>query len=162
MQEREEWLESAMTRYEQSLLRMCCAYLGDIALAEDAVQETFLKAWKRFDTFRGEANEKTWLTRIAINTCKDVRRSAYFRHVDRATALEDLPEGAVPFTPQDDSLIQALRALRPRLREAALLCWYWGLTAEEAAKVLGISRSAMFERLSKARRAIQREMEGWK
>ena len=162
MQERAKWLENAMTCYEQSLIRLCCAYLGDIALAEDAVQETFLKAWKQFDSYRGEAAEKTWLTRIAINTCKDVRRSAYFRHVDRAAALDDLPEGSGPFTPQDDSLLQAVRALKPRQREAALLCWYWELSADEAAKALGISRSAVFERLSKARKALQKEMEGWK
>lgn len=38
MQDRDEWLEGAMARYEQSLVRLCCAYLGDVALAEDAVQ----------------------------------------------------------------------------------------------------------------------------
>ena len=62
------WLENAMKRWEASLMRMCFVYLGDMALAEDAVQETFLKAWKGYERFRGEANEKTWLMRIAINT----------------------------------------------------------------------------------------------
>lgn len=74
--ERAAWLEQAMARYEESLLRMCFAYLGDAALAEDAVQETFVKAYRALPDFRGEAQEKTWLTRIAINTCKDVRRGA--------------------------------------------------------------------------------------
>ena len=93
MQERAQWLEEAMQQYEQSLIRLCFAYLGDLALAEDAVQETFLKAWKGYCAYRGEASEQTWLMRIAINTCKDIRRSAYFRHTDRRTPLESLPEG---------------------------------------------------------------------
>ena len=42
------WLERAMAQYEESLLRMCFAYLGDAALAEDAVQETFVKAYRAF------------------------------------------------------------------------------------------------------------------
>ena len=75
-EDRAAWLEGAMARWEKSLLRMCYAYLGDMALSEDAVQETFLKAYRALDSFRGEAAEKTWLMRIAINTCKDMRRSA--------------------------------------------------------------------------------------
>ena len=134
--ERDRWLEGAMLRWEQSLLRVCFAYLGDLALAEDAVQETFLKAWKNLDRFRGEASEKTWLLRIAINTCKDVRRSAWFRRVDRAVSLDSLPE-------------------------AVLLCWYQELSADEAARVLGVSRSTVYNRLNKARRRLRGELEAW-
>ena len=68
-----------MARWEQSLLRTCFAYLGDMALAEDAVQETFLKAWKNLDRFRGAASEKTWLLRMPstpARTCAAARGSA--------------------------------------------------------------------------------------
>ena len=71
-EDREAWLERAMGQYEESLLRMCFACLGDAALAEDAVQETFLKAYRALDRFRGDAGEKTWLLRIAVNTCSSV------------------------------------------------------------------------------------------
>lgn len=102
--DRAAWLEDAMLRYEESLLRMCFAYLGDTSLAEDAVQETFLKAYQSLDSFRGDASEKTWLLRIAINTCKDVRRSAWFRHVDRSVALDTLAEPSTPCAEYDDAL----------------------------------------------------------
>ena len=76
------WREAALTglveRHRTTLVRMCCLCLGDASLAEDAAQETFLKAYRALDSFRGECDEKTWLMRIAINTCKDVRRSAWF------------------------------------------------------------------------------------
>jgi len=159
--DKEAWLEEAMEKWEVSLLRMCCAYLGDRALAEDAVQETFLKAWKGLDSFRGAAQEKTWLMRIAINTCKDVRRSAYFRHVDRSVPLDRLPEGSCPFTMHDDTLTRAVMALKPRFREAVLLCWYQQLPPEEAAQALGVSRSTVYNRLEKARKLLEKELEGW-
>ncbi len=159
--ERGQWLEGVMERWEQSILRMCFAYLGDRTLAEDAVQETFLKAWKGYDRFRGEAAEKTWLMRIAINTCKDVRRSAWFRHIDRATALEDLPEPQVPFTARDDTVLRAVMGLSPRLREVILLRWYQDLSAEEVSGVLGVARSTVFHRLDRAKRILRKELEEW-
>ena len=150
-----------MARWETSLLRMCYAYLGDRALAEDAVQETFLKAWKGYGQFRGQAQEKTWLMRIAINTCKDVRRSAWFRHVDRSASPDELPEPSAPFTFHDDAVTKAVMRLSPKLKAVVLLRWYQELTAEETAEALGISRSAVFQRTNKARDALQRELEAW-
>ena len=55
---REETLRRMMTRYKNDLMRMCVAYLKDAALAEDAVQETFVKAYKALDAFRGDSSEK--------------------------------------------------------------------------------------------------------
>ena len=63
----EEWID----RYGDEILRLCLAYLGDRQLAEDAFQETFLKAWKARETFRKESSEKTWLSHIVVNTCRD-------------------------------------------------------------------------------------------
>ncbi len=156
--ERDVWLEDMMARWEISLVRMCFAYLRDRALAEDAVQETFLKAWKGYDCFRSEASEKTWLMRIAVNTCKDLRKSAWLRHTDRAAAL---PEGQEPFTEKDDALTRAVMNLKPRLREAVLLRWYQGLTGEETARALQVSRATVYNRLTKAQRLLQTELEAW-
>ena len=161
---REAWLERAMGQYEESLLRMCFAYLGDAALAEDAVQETFLKAYRALDRFRGDAEEKTWLLRIAINTCRDLRRSAWFRHVDRRVTLEALGEPADPgleWSRWDDTLTRAVMELKPKYREAVLLCCYQGLTGQEAASVLKISRAAVMNRLKQAKATLRRELEVW-
>ena len=158
---REAWLERAMEQYEESLLRMCFVYLGDAQLAEDAVQETFLKAYRSLSGFRGEASEKTWLLRIAINTCKDVRRGAWFRHVDRGVALDELGEPSAPDAPFDDTLTRAVMALKPRYREAILLCYYQGLTGQQAADVLGITRAAVMHRLKKAKEVLKKQLEAW-
>lgn len=52
---REERLEEMMARYGDALIRMCCLYLRDASLAEDAAQDTFVKAWRHMDRFRGIA-----------------------------------------------------------------------------------------------------------
>ena len=74
-----ESAEAEITRlveeHQLALLRLCFAYLHDEKLAEDAVQETFLKAYRKLNQFEGRANIKTWLSAIAINCCRDMSRS---------------------------------------------------------------------------------------
>ena len=161
MDPRREWLDELLSRWEKPMLRLCFAYLGDTALAEDAVQETFFKAWKNRDRFRREAEEKTWLTRIAINTCKDLLKSAWARNTDRSVSPETLPEGSAPFEEQDDTVTRAVMSLPPKLREVTLLHWYQGMTLEEMAKVQRLPRSTINYRLKKAKMILKQELEGW-
>ena len=158
---RQEWLDEILTRWEKPMLRLCFAYLGDTALAEDAVQEMFFKAWKNYDRFRREANEKTWLTRIAINTCKDLMKSAWARNTDRSVTPETLPEGSAPFDERDDTVTRAVMSLPPKLKEVTLLHWYQGLTLEEMGKALRLPRSTINYRLKKAKGILKQELEDW-
>jgi len=75
-------LTRMMQTYGTQLLRLCTLYLKDRMLAEDAVQETFVRAWRA--DFRQECSEKTFLTRIAINICKNHLRTPW--HTRRASA----------------------------------------------------------------------------
>lgn len=142
--------------YQLPLRRMCCVWLRDRDLAEDAVQETFFKAWRAAPAFRGECSEKTWLMRIAVNVCRDIRRSRWHRHVDIVIPIEHLPQAAVPFQERDDTLIRALCALPRKQREAVLLYFYQDMTLVEIAKALGISPSAVSRRLDGAKKALRR------
>lgn len=145
--------------YQVPLRRMCCIWLKDAALAEDAVQETFVKAWRAALSFRGECSEKTWLMRIAVHVCWDMRRSWWFRHVDRSVRLEHLPEPAVPFEERDDTLVRAVCALPAQQREAVLLYYYQDMTAAETAAALGIREDAVYQRLRRARQQLKKELE---
>ena len=91
--EREEKLRHLMDVYGDGLKRLCCVYLRDLGLAEDAVQETFIKAYDHIDELlAGEIESaKAWLMRIAVNTCKDTLRSSWMRHIDRRQEIEALP-----------------------------------------------------------------------
>ena len=158
---RRAWLDEAITRWEKPLLKLCFAYLCDTALAEDAVQETFFKAWKNYGKFRGDAEEKTWLTRIAINTCKDQMKSAWARHTDRSVTPDALPEGSAPFDERDDTVTRAVLSLPKDLKEAVLLHWYQGMPLDEIRKVLRLPRSTINYRLKKAKAILKKELEEW-
>ena len=159
--QRREWLNQAITRWEKQILHLCFAYLGDTALAEDAVQETFFKAWKHYGDFRGEAGEKTWLMRIAMNTCRDLLKSSWTRNTDRSVTPDLLPEGSVPFEERDDTVTRAVMSLPPKLREATLLRWYQGLSLEEMTRVLHLPRSTVNYRLKKAKTMLKGKLEDW-
>lgn len=148
---REEMLARMVAQYEITLLRTCYMYLRDRGMAEDATQETFLKAYKALETFRAESSEKTWLMRIAINTCRDMQRSAWFRFVDRRVEMEQLPLPAKdPAFEEADDLTQAILRLPPRYREVILLYYYQDMTLREIASVLNIPVSTAGKRVKAA------------
>ena len=155
----DERIEKMVIQYQTPLLRLCYAYLHDTELARDAVQETFIKAYRNMDKYRETASEKTWLSRIAINTCKDMNRSGWFRHVDRSVTPDMLPEPAKPVEPEDRELTMEIMKLPAKMREAALLCWLQGMTYNEAADALGISLQAIGNRLNRARKKLREAME---
>lgn len=147
-------------QYQNPLLRMCYLYLQDRTLAEDAVQETFLKAFKATSTFRGECSEKSWLMRIAINTCRDMKRSGWFRHVDHRVTPELLPEpGSVP-TEAETEVVAEIMKLPPKLREVVLLYYYQNMAVSEIAESLGINHSSVSNRLKRARTKLRDAMRG--
>ncbi len=147
-----------MTQYEREILRTCYAILQDRQLAEDAVQETFLKAYQHLQDFRSESSEKTWLMRIAINVCKDQRRLRWFRFVDRRITPEELLEDSD--TPHDTDLSDAILRLSHKQKEAVLLYYYHGMTIDETAAALGVRPSSVSIRLKRARAQLKDLLEG--
>ena len=147
--------------YFESVYRYALSLSGNTQTAEEITQETFFKAWKHYDRFRGEANEKTWLMRIAMNHCKDQLKSAWFRNNDRSVSTDSLPEGAVPFEERDDTVTRAVMSLPPKLKEVTLLRWYQGMTLEEMTSVLRVPRSTVNYRLKKAKSMLKGELEEW-
>ena len=159
--ERDAWLEQAMAQWEVPLLRTCYLLLRDAALAEDAVQDTFVKAWRFYGSYRGEASEKTWLMRIAVNACRDLQRSKWFIHIDRRVNMDDLPEPSVPFELPDDTVTRAILSLPAGLRQVITLRYFQGLTVQETAEVLRIARRTVHYRLDKAERYLKSSLEAW-
>lgn len=149
------WVE----QYQLALLRMCYLCLRDAALAEDAVQETFLKAYLTMPSLRAQRYEKTWLMRIAINTCRDMRRSRWFRYVDRRVTPETLPQAAEPFEEKDEALTLALMKLPERCREIVVLHYYQQLSIAEIARMLNVSASTVSTQLSRGKKKLRAALE---
>ena len=159
-QTRTERLEKMIQQYEKDLLRICCFYLRDWSLAEDIVQEAFLKAYRHMDTFRGECNEKTWLIKIAMNCCRDYRRSSWYRYIDKRISLDVLPVSTPPPSDEHIALTMAIMRLRPKYLEVVLLYFYQGYSMKEIAEVLGITEAAVSSRISRAKQKLKVDLEG--
>ena len=130
--------------------------LGNRQDAEDAVQEAFVKAYRGIGRFDGDSGIGTWLCRIVINVCHDLRRKRR-RNVDR----EEAPAGERPAAGNQALtalLFDALRRIHPRYRMVFLLFEVEGLRHAEIAAALqvpeGTSKAWLFEAKKELKRLL--------
>ena len=163
----EEGMELLIRNYGDSLLRLCTLYLRDPHLAEDAVQDTYLKVWRHYRNFEGRASEKTWITRIAINTCKSYLASAWRQRVETTEVTQGLEEGLQSSSGNRDAyeklnntidLMKEIMELKEKYRLAILLYYYQELTVPEIAKVMGRQESTVFTLLKRAREQLKKKL----
>ena len=149
----EQLLERLMHEYGDVLLRTCYLYLKDYYLAEDAVQETFIKAMKSYDSFEHRSSEKTWLNRIAINCCKNVMRTRWFRtrQGNPENHMNGMGDDPIDDFLEKDSVSAAVMALNADDRQIIVLYYYQELSVKEIAVVIGKSENTTIQRLNRAR-----------
>lgn len=155
----DDTLSHLIAQYHTSILHFCCVILRDPMAAEDAAQETFLKAYRSLPGFRREASEKTWLTSIALNVCRDMRKSAYWQRTERRVTPEELPIAAPEQDPEAFALGQSIARLPEKYRDVILLYYYQDMTLQEAAQVLKTTPSTLSKRLAHARALLKKELE---
>ncbi len=154
-------LEHLMRAYGTDIKRFCMLQLRDAALAEDATQDVFFKAWRALRTFREESSEKTWLIRIALNTCRDYQRTGWFRFMDRRVTPEDLPEESVDFSFKDGTVAGEIASLPSKLKAVILLRYYEDMSLRETADALNVSIATVKRRQEKANQILRRNLKGW-
>ncbi len=154
-------LERPMAQYGSSLQRMCYLLLRDRELAKDAAQESFFKAYRALGTLDAQGSEKAWLMRIAINTCKDVQRSRWWRLVDRRITPDDLPEAGQEAEMPDPTPLLAVMNLPAKYRQVVLLHYYQNLTLQEIAQALGLPATTVRTRLMRAKGKLHAQLQGW-
>lgn len=141
--------------------RLC----GDIGLAEDMAQETFLRAWMKLATYRPEFRLRNWLYRIAMNASVDALRRRREETVDEQI-LDELPgQAASPETvlmeKEQAALVQqALKSLPEVSRSVLVLREYGDLTYQEIAQVLNIPIGTVMSRLNSARALLRETLKG--
>ena len=165
-------------RYRRELLAHCYRMTGSLHDAEDLVQETYLRAWKAYDRFEGKSSVRTWLHRIATNTCLTALEARKRRPLptglgapdsDPTAELESRPEvpWLEPLPDHDDSadpsnvvgtresvrlaFIAALQHLSPRQRAVLVLRDVLQWKAAEVADAVGASTAAVNSLLQRAR-----------
>ena len=159
--EKDVMLTRLMETYGTNVLRVCFLYLHDHALAQDAAQSTFLKAWKALDRFRADASEKTWLMTIAVNTCRSMLRSREYRLYAHGADMENIPEPSIDPVLPDGTVAQAVLALPHKYREVVILHYYQSLPTADVAMALRIPEATVRTRLHRARRMLEPVLKGW-
>jgi RNA polymerase sigma-70 factor (ECF subfamily) len=157
-------VEELLSRYEASIYRFGLRMCGNEEAAREVLQETLLAAFRNLPTFRGEAVISTWLYQIARSFCIKERRGEHPTVSLESKTGERLAE---PSAPPDvhahareigAALAAAIGALSPEQREVLVLRDVEGLSAEEAAAVIGIEVGALKSRLHRARTQLRGEL----
>jgi RNA polymerase sigma-70 factor (TIGR02960 family) len=165
-------------RHRRELHVHCYRMLASFDEAEDAVQETFLRAWRGRDSFDGSSLVRAWLYRIATNVCLDLRRQSA-RRLSRPTSYAEMPwlqpypdrlldevapagdephAVAVERETIELAFLAALQVLPPRQRAALIARDVLGWTARETADLLATSVAAANSALQRARATMQEHL----
>lgn len=149
-----------VTRHQARVYRVCLSVLNDPQEAEEASQDTFIRAFKALSNFRGDSAFTTWLTRIAINTSRSRLRHLKLRRFLSLDALREKGSFAEPVAPPDNPNAKAhelLASLPENDREIILLKEVEGLDYKEIASVLNLSVEGVRGRLKRARMRLRHE-----
>ncbi|HEY2674727.1 MAG TPA: RNA polymerase subunit sigma-70 [Rugosimonospora sp.] len=167
--EQADWLQRAFEEHRRELHVHCYRLAGNVADADDLVQETFLRAWRARDRFEGRASARTWFYRIATNVFLDTRKAASHRTVPSGDPLEwstelgpypdalltDPQTGLAARETVELALIAALMYLPARQRAAFVLGDVYGWTPREIAGALDTAVAAVNSLLQRARHTLR-------
>lgn len=159
---RESAFAEIMRRHREPIYRLIRGYVGDPDEATDLVQECFTSAFRRLESYDQERPLRAWLSRIAINKCRDWARRRAVRRFLSSSAADAAAAARAPDTePQADTvaadreeldrLWQAVADLPRNLKEPLILRTIEGLSQAETAAVLRISEKAVETRVYRAR-----------
>jgi RNA polymerase sigma-70 factor (ECF subfamily) len=170
--------DKLVLKHKNRIFNFCYRFLGDYQEANDAAQETFLKAYRSLKKFRFEAIFSTWLYRIAVNTCKNRLMSSEYRHKNKMVCLDNpgSSEGGSPSVEIGDesrspmaelekkerlTLIQkAINLLPAEHKAVVVLRDIEGLSYEEITHATGLNLGTVKSRLARARLDLRKKLGG--
>ncbi|MFJ7666338.1 sigma-70 family RNA polymerase sigma factor [Lysinibacillus sp. NPDC097195] len=153
-------LVDAMTQYGDYLVRVCYTYVKNWAVAEDLVQDTFVKFYEKMDQYREEATVKTYLYRIAINHCHNYVASWRYKKLQvidywhKLSGDEVDPVHHMLANETDRMLVAAIEQLPTKYKDVIILFHFAELSLNEVAETLKLKQNTVKTRLRRARQSI--------
>jgi RNA polymerase sigma-70 factor (ECF subfamily) len=153
-------------RYERAVYNLCYRMLGNAGDAEDAAQETFLRAYKAIDRYDPERRFSTWVLSIATNHCIDQlrKRRLFTLSLDEMPFLDVTdnspgPERIVLNGERQDEISHLLKNLKGKDKAAIIMRYWYDFSYEEIAEALSLTNSAVKSRLHRARSLLAHNWE---
>ena len=146
-----EDVETIIERYGDMLYRLCILMLKNESDAEDVIQETLIKFYRKAPVFENADHEKAWLIRVATNGCRDL-----LRYRVRHPLAEEEPIVAASENSADTGILEALASLPEKYKLVLALYYVEGYKVEDIAKIIGRTSSAVKMRLQKGRRLLEK------
>lgn len=160
----DEFLEDAMHRWGNTVLRLALNQMGNVADAEDVFQDVFIRLLKDATPFTGDDHLKAWLLRVTVNRCHDMRKSGWKQRTapldeEGPTAADAAATAAEARNLLDSSVWEAVSELPPDLRAVVHLFYVEGYSTDEAARIVGCRPATARTRLFRAREALRNILE---
>ena len=146
-------IEQAYERHSELIYRVCFVYLKSQADAEDATADTFIRLMESKKAFESDQHLKAWLIVTAKNLCRDA-----LSHWWRKKRIDSETPEFAEAPGEDRETLSILLELPVKYREALSLHCLMGYSGEETAKILGISPSALYVRLSRGREMLRQAL----
>lgn len=156
--DREQRAEYIVETYSDMLIRIGYTWFGNPYDAQDICQIVLMKCMECAKSFETNEQEKAWLLRVAINECKSLKRSAWFR---RTVGFNDGVLSEVEL-PEDDGcdLFAQVQKLSPTYRQVIYLHYYEGYLVKEIASILGQSPNLVSTHLARAKAKLKNQLGG--
>ena len=150
-----------MNAYADQLKRTACLLVKDEQLAEDIVQDSFIKLYYHIHQFKGKSKISTYLYSVIINECRQCMRRNWFKKVIVFGRLyqETMDEGVEKKTTDRLTLTQCLYKLNSKDRELIILYYYQDIPIEQISKILGRKEGTIKSRLKRARDKLKPYLE---
>ncbi|HOP10864.1 MAG TPA: sigma-70 family RNA polymerase sigma factor [Oscillospiraceae bacterium] len=144
-------IEQVFETYSAMIYRVCFVYLKNQSDAEDATADTFVRLMESKKAFESDEHLKAWLIVTAKNLCKDS-----LSHWWRKKRADSETLDFVQAPDEENDTLAILLELPVKYREALSLYYQMGYSGDETAKILGISPSALYARLSRGREMLRK------
>jgi RNA polymerase sigma-70 factor (ECF subfamily) len=155
--------EVLVGRYQQIMFNVALRMLGNYEDARDAAQNTFVKAYEKLGTYDPERRFFSWIYRILMNECLNLRRRpATEQLADTGAAVADSSEvDVVEAAERKRDVRQAILSLSPAYREVIVLRHFAALSYEQMSEAIGVPTKTVKSRLHTARQQLAGELAGW-